>query len=198
MADIVYAVHTRTCTYLLDEDGVCRWIISPTGMVPPEVRRCVGAQFVACLDGTCPGGLVGELRLGANALFVRADEQGKLLLLRTAALQHVESRGAGGLAAPAEVSVAGGFPEPADDDDRPGIPLERPRMRSAPELERPRTRIAPELEPKRDPHSQQAGRAPRTPAPPRPDDGEVTVTLTMPLFRSSPPPPRRRPPGRRG
>ncbi len=94
MSDILYAVHTKTCTYLLDEDGVCRWIVSPTGMVPPEVRRCLGAQFVASLDLRLPGGLAGELRIGAFGLFVarRDDDATKLVLLRTAAIQNVEFR----------------------------------------------------------------------------------------------------------
>ena len=93
-----YAVHTTTCTYLLDEEGVCRWIVSPTGMVPPEVRFCVGAQFVACLDPAVGGGLVGELRLGTAALFVRRDpETGRMLLLRTRRIDQVETRGGGAL-----------------------------------------------------------------------------------------------------
>src|SRR5277367_523280 len=31
MSDLTYAVHTATCTYLLDEDGICRWTHVPTG-----------------------------------------------------------------------------------------------------------------------------------------------------------------------
>jgi hypothetical protein len=92
-SEMIYAVHTRTCTYLLDEDGVCRWIVSPTGMVPPDVRLCVGAQFVACLDGRAAGGLIGELRIGATALFVRSDAiTGKMVLLRTRTIENVEHR----------------------------------------------------------------------------------------------------------
>jgi hypothetical protein len=75
IADVVYAVHTRTCSYLLDEDGNCVWIISPTGMLPADVRQCVGAQFVACVDTEAPGGLVGELRVGAAARVVRDDDR---------------------------------------------------------------------------------------------------------------------------
>jgi hypothetical protein len=94
MSDTNYAVHTQTCTYLLDEDGFCRWIVSPTGMVPPDVRLCVGAQFVACLDLRIGGALVGELRIGASALFVRTDaETGRVVLLRTRIIEHVEFRG---------------------------------------------------------------------------------------------------------
>jgi len=93
MSETNYAVHTQTCTYLLDEEGVCRWIVSPTGMVPPDARLCVGAQFVACLDLRIGGALVGELRIGASALFVQTDaETGRAVLLRTRVIEHVEFR----------------------------------------------------------------------------------------------------------
>jgi hypothetical protein len=91
MSDLTYAVHTATCTYLLDEDGICRWTHVPTGVAPPGAERCVGAQFVACLDLASEGGLVGELRLGAAALFVRRED-GRFLLLRTLPIERVEIR----------------------------------------------------------------------------------------------------------
>jgi hypothetical protein len=88
---MAYAVHTRTCTYLLDDDGVCRWIVSQQGVVPGHVRQCVGAQFVACLDLSVEGGLSGELRQGARALFVRhADDN--MVLLRTGDITRVDDR----------------------------------------------------------------------------------------------------------
>ena len=59
--EMAYAVHTATCSYLLDEGGVCRWIVSQQGVVPAHVRQCIGAQFVACLDLTVEGGLAGPL-----------------------------------------------------------------------------------------------------------------------------------------
>ncbi|MEO7331227.1 MAG: hypothetical protein ABI193_21810 [Minicystis sp.] len=95
MSDMAYAVHTRTCTYLLDEDGICRWTLSPSGAAAPGTDRCVGAQFVASLDLNEAGGLVGELRIGAAALFARV-EGGRYVLLRTAAIEHVEFRGGEG------------------------------------------------------------------------------------------------------
>lgn len=91
MSDMTYAVHTETCTYLLDDDGVCLWTLSPGGHAAAATDRCVGAQFVACLDLTAPGGLVGELRLGAAALFVRR-EHGRFVLLRTLPIDRVEER----------------------------------------------------------------------------------------------------------
>ncbi len=90
--EMAYAVHTRTCTYLLDEDGVCRWVVSPEGVVPSHIRQAIGAQFVACLDLTVEGGLVGDLRAGGMALFVRHAEPDRMVLLRTAPIQHVDNR----------------------------------------------------------------------------------------------------------
>ena len=89
MAEMTYAVHTRTCIYLLDQEGVCGWAL-PTGEAPPiGAERCIGAQFVACLDLSVEGGLVGDLRLGTSALFAR-QENGRLVLLRTQAIEHVD------------------------------------------------------------------------------------------------------------
>jgi hypothetical protein len=90
---MTYAVHTATCSYLLDEDGICRWALAPGGPAPPAAERCVGAQFVACLDLHSEGGLVGELRIGGSALFVRR-EGGRFVLLRTLPIVNVEIRSA--------------------------------------------------------------------------------------------------------
>jgi hypothetical protein len=87
---MAYAVHTHTCTYLLDEEGICRWIVARQGAVPPHVRQCMGAQFVACLDLAEQGGLTGELRQGAMGLFVRPTDPGRMVLLRTAPILAVD------------------------------------------------------------------------------------------------------------
>jgi hypothetical protein len=92
MSEMTYAVHTATCIYLLDDDGICRWTIAPGGRAAPGADRAVGAQFVACLDLSVDGGLVGELRVGTAALFVR-HEEGRFALLRTLPIQRVEYRG---------------------------------------------------------------------------------------------------------
>jgi hypothetical protein len=91
MSDMAYAVHTRTCIYLLDDEGICRWTLAPTGVPAPGADRCVGAQFVACLDIRVEGGLVGELMIGAAALFARV-ERGRFVLLRTPIIEYVEFR----------------------------------------------------------------------------------------------------------
>lgn len=92
MADMTYAVHTGTCTYLLDDEGICLWTVAPGAAAAPGTDRCVGAQFVACLDVRAPGALVGELRVGACALFARR-EHGRFVLLRTMPIERVEQRG---------------------------------------------------------------------------------------------------------
>lgn len=117
MSELAYAVHTRTCTYLLDEDGFCRWILSPVGTLPSDARQCEGAQFVACVDPEAPGGLVGELRVGASALFARESDEGRLVLLRTGRIAHVELRG--GQAMPAATALHQPAPEPAPRAHRP-------------------------------------------------------------------------------
>ena len=89
--EMAYAVHTSTCTYLLDEDGVCRWIVSQQGVVPAHVRQCIGAQFVACLDTTVEGALVPQLRVGGRALFVQHIGD-RMIMLRTGPIQHVDDR----------------------------------------------------------------------------------------------------------
>jgi hypothetical protein len=91
MSDMAYAVHTRTCIYLLDDDGICRWTLAPSGVPAQGADRCVGAQFVACLDLRVEGGLVGELMIGAAALFARV-ENGRFVLLRTPMIEYVEFR----------------------------------------------------------------------------------------------------------
>jgi hypothetical protein len=108
MSDMAYAVHTRSCTYLLDDDGVCRWTLAPTGVPVAGADRYLGAQFVACLDVREIGGLVGELRIGAAALFARS-ENGRFVLLRTPAIEYVEHRAEGADSADAsapEVAIA--------------------------------------------------------------------------------------------
>jgi hypothetical protein len=89
--EMAYAVHTSTCTYLLDEGGTCRWIVSQLGVVPAHVLQCIGAQFVACLDLNVSGGLLADLRPGGRALFVR-EANDRLVLLRTGPIIHVDDR----------------------------------------------------------------------------------------------------------
>lgn len=172
MAEVVYAVHTRTCSYLLDEDGVCRWIISPTGMVPADVRRCVGAQFVACLDASVAGGLVGELILGAAGLFVKHDlASGRMILLRTSNIEHVEFRGPAPALGPSDGSRATLPPPPPPATIRNASPQ---TARMVPGLPPPPPRLS---------KSTTFDDSFLDPDELVQYDAETTVTLTMPLFR---------------
>jgi hypothetical protein len=79
--DIIYAAHTASCTFLLDSEGICRRIVvAPKGKrsTSRTASRCVGAQYVASLDGSAAGGLV--------------DERGRVSLVRTAAVISFESK----------------------------------------------------------------------------------------------------------
>jgi hypothetical protein len=115
MLDIAYAVHTATCTYLLDAEGVCRATEAPPGARPPPgVERCVGAQFVASL---ADGNLVGELCVGGALLFAR-QEGGRFVLLRTLPIELVRTLGADDAPSFAETPVL-----PATDGRLPAFSL---------------------------------------------------------------------------
>ena len=134
--EMAYAVHTQACTYVLDQEGICRWIVARQGAVPPEVRKCVGAQFVACLDLASKGGLVPDLRLNAMGLFVRLNEQGRMVLLRTGPIVRVDGGQPG--ANPATASTPPpAFGDPAQQHailygKKAGIPLTGPGPALAP------------------------------------------------------------------
>ncbi len=92
---VSYAAHTSSCTFLLDAEGICRRIVmAPKGKRRATSRtavRCVGAQYVASLDGSAAGGLVEMPRVGAAMLFARVDERGRVVLVRTGIVTSFES-----------------------------------------------------------------------------------------------------------
>jgi hypothetical protein len=102
--DYAYAAHTERCTYLLDAEGVCRRVIVANprmgertmgGRLTSEAARmCVGAQYVASIDPRADGCLVPLPRPGAQMLFAYAGPDGRLALVRTAALTRFDSIGA--------------------------------------------------------------------------------------------------------
>jgi len=97
--DITYAAHTASCTFLLDSEGICRRIVLQRSNASAKSQRsasrtaarCVGAQYVASLDGSAAGGLVEMPRVGAAMLFARVDERGRVTLVRTAVVTSFES-----------------------------------------------------------------------------------------------------------
>lgn len=93
--EIAYAAHTTTCTFLLDEAGICRRVVMASTKRPNEAKplaRCVGAQYVASLDARTSGGLLELPRVGASMLFARADDRGRISLVRTGVVSKFESR----------------------------------------------------------------------------------------------------------
>ena len=94
-------------------------------MVPPDVRGCVGSQFVACLHPELEGGLAGELIVGAAALFVKQEaETGKMVLLRTGPIVYVELRGS-------EIAYEPSVELPPPPPSRGGDTIPPPRLTSA-------------------------------------------------------------------
>jgi hypothetical protein len=93
---ITYAAHTASCTFLLDGEGVCRQIVmAPNASKRRDssrtASRCVGAQYVASLDGAVAGCMVEMPRAGAAMLFARVDDRGRVALVRTGTVTRFES-----------------------------------------------------------------------------------------------------------
>jgi hypothetical protein len=175
VSDMTYAVQTATCTYLLDEDGVCRWTHAPLGVVPAGSTRCVGAQFVACLDLAEEGGLVGELRLKAAALFVRREGD-RFVLLRTLPIEAVEIR--------APVTIEGDLPYSLPQEGDPYAAEDPHSFAETPIMAVPEPPL-PAFSPE-----ETAQLDPRWSSPGEPLDLEdllsisvTEVTLTLPLYR---------------
>ena len=182
MAVAAYAVHTRSCTYVLDREGICHWVLDPAGAAASGFERCIGAQFVACLDPSGPAQLVGELRLGTTALFACHDGQ-RFMLLRSPLIEWVEQRAGQPVAAATPPVVGLGRPPEAY-----GEATERLSVPSDPYVPLPPISTPP---PRPDRYSQYR---PETAAiaraletdPALDVEGLVTyseVTLTMPLYR---------------
>jgi hypothetical protein len=94
MSRLAYAAHTRTAVFFLDEEGVCQEVepVNPDEPTAPEsALRCIGAQYVAALDLSSPGGLVATPSSGAQMLFVLADAHMHFSLVRTGPLERFEA-----------------------------------------------------------------------------------------------------------
>jgi hypothetical protein len=116
---IAYAAHTDTCTFYLDEDGICRRVVRHRGDVARDAdpaQRCVGAQYVASLDPTAKGMLSAMPRLGVPLIFAYVGENGRIALVRTGAISKFQP------ATDAEASDSGvralpdAVEEPSDDE----------------------------------------------------------------------------------
>lgn len=82
---IAYAAEVGSYTLFLDDSGVCVRVDTFRGRPADEESaeaRYLGAQFVAALDVTVPGGLLSLPQVGAQLLLGRVTD-GRIALLRT-------------------------------------------------------------------------------------------------------------------
>ena len=140
VVSVAYAATTEGCTFLLDEDGVCRRVLlrherrsadaTLGGRTRAQAaRRCIGAQYVAAIDVRVEGGLVPMPRLGTPMLFAYTDDDGRLAVVRTGPLTRFET--VGGRSEREEIPV-----DWADDteDDCRTVPLHQSGERRAPRV----------------------------------------------------------------
>jgi hypothetical protein len=92
--EIAYAIHTETCTFLLDDGGICRRVIARVGEggVPDTAKQCLGAQYIASLDAAVDGYLVAEPRVGSPMLFGVVTPTGRIAVVRTGRILRFEDR----------------------------------------------------------------------------------------------------------
>jgi hypothetical protein len=102
---IAYVAYTERNVLMLDGDGICvrveplrgpmtlRWGDTPHAR--PELSdgalRCIGAQYVASIDPSVPGGLARMPRVGTSMLFAAAAHDGRIYCVRAGPLTHFES-----------------------------------------------------------------------------------------------------------
>lgn len=116
--EIVYAAHTQSGVFMLDENGVCRWAVAQPGRTGEKVpERIVGAQYLATVDLSAEGGIVDFPRVGCPMLFASTDESGRVRLVRTPPLTRFEDR----RVAPMRRPLASKF----DDDEMTPVALAR-------------------------------------------------------------------------
>ncbi len=127
-----YVFHAKSCALLLDDGGMCRWIVMKNDDDPhaaARAQRCVGAQFVATLDPEKEGLLGHEPTVGKHVLFARVDD-GRISLVRFGPIlqvDRVEEPSATRDAAPETRRV----PSPADSE---AATVERPAPKVAIQL----------------------------------------------------------------
>jgi hypothetical protein len=141
LVSVAYAATTEGCTFLLDENGVCRRVLlrhvrraadaTLGGRTRRQAaRRCIGAQYVASIDVRVEGALVPMPRPGMPMLFAYTDDDGRLAVVRTGPLSRFETVG-GGQREREEIPV-----DWADEteDDCLTVPLHQSGERSTPRV----------------------------------------------------------------
>ncbi len=94
--EIAYAAYTESCVFMLDDDGICRWVVTRGAKASPttsqNAQRCIGAQYVASLDLGADGGLVATPQVGSPMLFAFVDKDGRIALVRSGSIVKFEDR----------------------------------------------------------------------------------------------------------
>jgi hypothetical protein len=139
---IAYSAATEACTFLLDEDGVCRRVL----MAPDRradatlggrtreqaAKRCIGAQYVASIDVRVDGALVPMPRVGAPMLFAYTGEDGRLAVVRTGKLLRFETVAIPAAPRSSRDSIPIDWAD--EDDDLHTIPLKQSGERRTPRV----------------------------------------------------------------
>ncbi len=93
--ELPYVAFTEPCVFGLDEDGVCREVVPRSGASEKDIaiaRRCLGAQYVASLDASVDGLLTQLPQAGARLLFACTNDDGRIVLVRSAEVERFDSR----------------------------------------------------------------------------------------------------------
>jgi hypothetical protein len=136
--ELAYEAFTEACTFGLNEAGICVRVTAQPGASANTLAiagRCLGAQYVASLDATAEGLLTQLPSPGTRLLFARAEEDGRIVLVRSGPIEHfvkreeierdTEEREAATLSRGPEE-----FPEELSDTDPPAdLPADLPTRR---------------------------------------------------------------------
>lgn len=117
--DLAYAAFTEACVFGLDEAGICREILPKAGASRAMLTlamRCVGAQYVASLDGSVEGFLTQVPTKGTRLLFARTEEGGRIVLVRSGPIQRFETLFGDDLSASSELATVR-YPNVDDHED---------------------------------------------------------------------------------
>jgi hypothetical protein len=93
--ELAYEAFTEACTFGLNEAGICVRVTAQPGAsanVLAIAGRCLGAQYVASLDATVEGLLAQLPSPGTRLLFARAEEDGRIVLVRSGPIEHFVKR----------------------------------------------------------------------------------------------------------
>jgi hypothetical protein len=93
--DYPYEAFTESCSFGLDEAGICVRVTAKAGAKPAMLAiagRCLGAQYVASLDASVEGLLAQLPKPGTRLLFARTEADGRIVLVRSGPLERFMTR----------------------------------------------------------------------------------------------------------